>query len=113
MPTLIDAGKRNRKQPRTTSTSSLSWASATPEKRKVSGHARRWNNRTHKLNCGNLLPLVDNRGFSTRVRSAFSSLSTFPQPHPSTTSRRLTSVFTRNIHRTIHRTLAWQPPGLA
>jgi hypothetical protein len=41
----------------------MSWASATPEKRKVSGHACRWNNRIHKLNCGNLLPLVDNRGF--------------------------------------------------
>ena len=66
-----------------------------------------------KLNRGNLIALLDNRGFLTWARLASSPLSTFPQPRSSTASQRLTSLFSESIHRAIHRTLAFAPPGLA
>jgi hypothetical protein len=38
-------------------------------------------------------------------------LSTFPQPRLSTARRRLTSEFTRIIHRSMHRALSWLVTG--
>jgi hypothetical protein len=80
-------------------------------KRKVSEHVRRRDNRTHKLKCGNLTPLVNNRDFPTWARLASSPLSTFPQARLSTASQRLTSLFAECIHRPIHMTLALHPRG--
>jgi hypothetical protein len=95
----------------TGSTSGLSYASATADKRKITGCVRRRNKQYSQGTLWISAPLVDRRSLATCARLAFFPLSTFPQPRSSTAPQRLTSHFTETIHNLMHRTLALHPRG--
>ena len=67
----------------------------------------------HRRTVGISLRLWTAQEAATCTRSAAYRLSTFPQPRRSTVLKRLSSMFTKIIHRLIHRALALASPGLA